>query len=216
MKNKKNQKGNIPRFGKWILKKFSGSLDKESIAGDIEEEFFEKLRDSGNFKARLWFFWQLLMILFSYIWHSIYWGWVMLKSYWKVLWRNIKRQKGYSFINISGLAIGMTCFMLISLWITDEWSYDRFHESSDCIYRVISEKHHTNQIDITPRTPPALATELKEKYPAVREAVRIVEIRGSAGKRGRISFLGMGTPLIRKYLICSLLKYWRGGEQSIV
>lgn len=192
MKNLKGQPVQVPKLGKWILHKFSRSVDRESIAGDIEEEFCEMAKHSGGFRARFWFLGQLLMVLFSYLYHSVYWGWVMFKSYWVVLWRNIRKQKGYSFINISGLAIGMTCFLLIFLWIQDEWGYDRFHRDSGRIFRVISEKHHSSQIDTTPRTPPALATELKAKYPAVEEAVRMAEVRGSVGKKGKDVFFRDG------------------------
>jgi putative ABC transport system permease protein len=59
----------------------------------------------------------------------------MFKNYLKIALRNIVRQKVYSSINIAGLAIGMACFILISLWVRDELSYDRFHENGDRIYR---------------------------------------------------------------------------------
>ncbi|NIM90674.1 MAG: FtsX-like permease family protein [Candidatus Aminicenantes bacterium] len=60
----------------------------------------------------------------------------MLKNYLKIALRNIKKHKGYSFINIAGLAVGMTCCLLILLWVHDELSYDRYHEKADRIYRI--------------------------------------------------------------------------------
>ena len=54
----------------------------------------------------------------------------MLKNYIKVVLRSIRRQAGYSLINIAGLAIGMACCLLITLWVFDELSYDRFHENA--------------------------------------------------------------------------------------
>ena len=57
----------------------------------------------------------------------------MLKNFFKVAWRNILRQKGLSFINISGLAIGMAFAMLIGLWIQYETSFDKFHVNADRI-----------------------------------------------------------------------------------
>ena len=51
----------------------------------------------------------------------------------------MKKYKGYSFINIGGLAVGLACVILISLWINFEISYDRFHENSDDLYQVINE-----------------------------------------------------------------------------
>jgi len=60
----------------------------------------------------------------------------MIKNYIKIAIRNLVRQKLYSLINITGLSIGIACFLLISLWVFDELSYDRFHENRDRIYRV--------------------------------------------------------------------------------
>ncbi|MEE9500511.1 MAG: ABC transporter permease [Candidatus Aminicenantaceae bacterium] len=63
----------------------------------------------------------------------------MFNNYLKIALRNIFKHKGYSLINIVGLAIGMACCLLILLYIQDELSYDRYHENADRIYRVIEE-----------------------------------------------------------------------------
>ncbi|MCJ7579394.1 MAG: ABC transporter permease, partial [Candidatus Aminicenantes bacterium] len=60
----------------------------------------------------------------------------MLKNYLKVAFRNMKRHKNVSFINITGLAIGITCCILILLWVQDELSFDQFHKNADNIYRI--------------------------------------------------------------------------------
>ena len=60
----------------------------------------------------------------------------MLKNTIKLAFRTMRRQKIYSFINIIGLAVGLTCCILLLLWIQDESGYDRFHENSNRIYRV--------------------------------------------------------------------------------
>lgn len=65
----------------------------------------------------------------------------MFKNYFKIAWRNLLKNKGYSIINIGGLAIGLACFLLIGLFISKELSYDTYHEKKDSIYRVI---HHSN------------------------------------------------------------------------
>ncbi|SNY94917.1 ABC transporter permease [Flagellimonas pacifica] len=68
----------------------------------------------------------------------------MLKNYIKIAWRNIVKNKIYSLINIGGLAIGMSCFLLITLYIIKELSYDSYHENGNQIYRVL---HHSNSED---------------------------------------------------------------------
>ena len=61
----------------------------------------------------------------------------MLKNYFKIAWRNLLRNKALSFINISGLSIGLACCdMLIFLYTKDEVSYDRFHEKKDSLFRL--------------------------------------------------------------------------------
>src|SRR5580698_1407949 len=65
----------------------------------------------------------------------------MLKNYFKIAWRNLTRNKIYSFINIAGLSIGLACAMLIILYVKDEVSYDRFHKNVNQIYLVAVKGH---------------------------------------------------------------------------
>ena len=60
----------------------------------------------------------------------------MLKSYIKIAFRNLLRNKGFSMINIGGLAIGMASSILILLWVQNEMSFDRFHKKNDRLYEV--------------------------------------------------------------------------------
>jgi len=60
----------------------------------------------------------------------------MFKNYFKIALRNILRHKAYSFLNISGLSIGMACSILILLWVQNELSYDRFNTNAAQIYRI--------------------------------------------------------------------------------
>ena len=70
----------------------------------------------------------------------------MLKSYFRIAWRNLLKNKGYSTINIGGLAIGFACFLLIAIFISDELSFDTYHEKKDQIYRIV---HHNSEEDPT-------------------------------------------------------------------
>ena len=69
----------------------------------------------------------------------------MFKNYIKVAFRNIFRHRGYSLINILGLAIGMACCILILLWVQHEISYDRFHDNADNIYRVVEMQQQSGE-----------------------------------------------------------------------
>jgi ABC-type antimicrobial peptide transport system permease subunit len=88
--------------------------------------------------------------------------------------RNLKRHKAFSFINIFGLAVGMTCCILILLWVEDEVSFDRFHEKKERIHKVYSETQYTDgrtEVSTTTSFYP-LAKILKEESPDVVDAVR--------------------------------------------
>ncbi|MCE2994538.1 MAG: hypothetical protein ACK5RG_00320 [Cyclobacteriaceae bacterium] len=61
----------------------------------------------------------------------------MLANYFKIAIRTILRHKSFSLINIAGLTIGLTTFLAISLYVVDEFTYDRFHEKKDRIYRAV-------------------------------------------------------------------------------
>lgn len=67
----------------------------------------------------------------------------MLKNYFKTAWRNLWKNKTFSFINIAGLTIGLTSFLLIALYIFDELTFDRFHKDADNIYRIVESKTYT-------------------------------------------------------------------------
>lgn len=89
----------------------------------------------------------------------------MLRNYLQIALRRVRREKGYSIINVLGLAIGMACCLVITLYVREELSYDRFHEKSDRIARLVRE---TSAMTAAPMGP-ALADDL----PDVQEAVRI-------------------------------------------
>lgn len=69
----------------------------------------------------------------------------MLKNYFKTAFRNLSRNKVYSFINIAGLSLGLACAMLIMLYVKDEVSFDRFHKNVNNIYRIVSKSAEREQ-----------------------------------------------------------------------
>lgn len=95
----------------------------------------------------------------------------MFKNYLKVAFRNIVKHKGYSFINIFGLAVGMAVCIIILLWVQYELSYDRFHENADDLYRVI-KVWRKGEVAHQALTPAPLAPALKEEFPEIIEAAR--------------------------------------------
>lgn len=103
----------------------------------------------------------------------------MLRNYLKIAFRNLWKNKGFTAINIFGLAIGLACFILIALYVTDELSYDRFNVNADRIYRVDADiKFGGNSLNLAVCSDPMGAT-LKKDYPQVEEYTRIYASEGS-------------------------------------
>ena len=95
----------------------------------------------------------------------------MFKSQIAITLRHMTRLKGYTAINILGLAVGMVCAILIFLYVDFELSYDRYHENAGRIYRVA--------VNNDARTPPALAPALQEDFPEITRYVRLLPTTGT-------------------------------------
>lgn len=97
----------------------------------------------------------------------------MLQSYFKIAWRNLLRNRAFSAINITGLALGLSSCMLISLYVLDELSFDKYNEKADQIVRVIFKgTMQGGKINESQVMPPTAQT-LKADYPEVLEATRL-------------------------------------------
>jgi putative ABC transport system permease protein len=97
----------------------------------------------------------------------------MLKNYLKVAFRNLWKNKGFSFINIAGLAIGMASAVLILLWMQNEIGYDDFHEKGDRIYEVWNRATFSGALHCWNTTPKVLAAAMQRDLPEVEHAVRV-------------------------------------------
>ncbi|HKC67910.1 MAG TPA: ABC transporter permease, partial [Bacteroidia bacterium] len=96
----------------------------------------------------------------------------MFENYIKIAWRNLWKNKLFSFINIFGLAIGISCCILIFLYVQNELSYDTFNEKADRIYRITSQIHQPKKIDCFAPTSPITAERLKQNFPEIEKIVR--------------------------------------------
>ena len=88
----------------------------------------------------------------------------MIKNYFKIAWRNLWKSKGYSAINIGGLAVGMAVVIMIGLWIYDEISFDKNHENYENIAQVLMHKTANGNVRTRYAMPYHLADELRNKY----------------------------------------------------
>ncbi|TDI73746.1 MAG: ABC transporter permease [Bacteroidetes bacterium] len=100
----------------------------------------------------------------------------MLKNYLTITLRTLRKHKGYSFINISGLALGLAACIIMVMFVRDELSYDQFHEKADRIYRIGLDGYPPNsEGNFFAITGPPVGTVLRRDYPEVEHVVRIEE-----------------------------------------
>lgn len=97
----------------------------------------------------------------------------MFKNFFKVAYRNLLRSKGFSTINITGLAVGMASAILILLWIQNELSYDQFHAKKDRIYEAWNRARFDGKLMSWNTTPKVLARTLEHDLPEIERAVRV-------------------------------------------
>jgi len=121
----------------------------------------------------------------------------MIKNYFKIAFRNLWKNKGYSAINIFGLAVGLATCLLIILYITDELGYDRFYKNSGRIYRINSDiQFGGGKLHMT-QTSDMMGQLLKKDYPQVEEYTRIYTNDGN-------KLIKKGNEFITEKNVCSV------------
>lgn len=133
-----------------------GEIDKEKILKRIHrEELSRKIYNRRKQQS-----------------YQIFKGNAMIKNYFKVAWRNMVRDKAFSFINITGLAIGMASAILVLVWISYQFSVDQFHEKKDRIYEIYNLGTFDGRKEAWNGTSSLLGPVLKANYPQVEEMFR--------------------------------------------
>ncbi len=155
-----------PRLAGWFIQRMFPDRGRCSILGDLIETYHDLADDKGLFWARVWFWGQCVKAFPYFLIDELYWRIHMFKNYILVTVRNLKKNSTYSLLNIIGLAVGMTAFILIALYVQYELSFDKYHENADRIYRVVREGRAF--------TPAPLGPALKEKIPEVDSVARIL------------------------------------------
>lgn len=168
-----------PKFADRFLKWYCRAELWDEIQGDLLEEFQEDVEDVGLRKARL-LYWMGILSFFR--WYAfkksknVYLLMLpdMLSNYLKIAYRNLIKHTSYSIINILGLSFGMTCFILISLYVVDELSFDSYHENADRVYRVVSVKPDASGKDVKiASTSFNASTALLAEVPEVEKASKV-------------------------------------------
>ena len=145
--------------------------------GDFEEYFNEVAATQGEGRARRWYWGQVLKLLPDRLYEKTFWGLVMLTNYLKIALRTLRKHKGYSMMNITGLAVGMACCLITLLYVRDESSYDRFHEHAERIYRVNATSVNPEGDFYRTAIPPPIAPALQAEYPEIEAVTRVAQTR---------------------------------------
>ena len=165
--------GHLPAWAVRLLRWMTPGYHRDIIVGDFAEVYRYIATSRGQGHALWWYWGQILKSMPAFLSTGLYVGGSMLKNYLTIAFRAFRKQKGYAFLNISGLALGVACCVLILLFVQDEWSYDRFYEDADRIYRVAIEETTPTSKALYPLTPFPLAATLVADYPEVLHATRV-------------------------------------------
>ena len=163
MNDERKHKNKSPLIARTLLKLFLRSDLKEQRLGDYEEIYQYKADREGIVKAKLWYWVQTIRSIPKLIYDSIYWGTAMISNYLKIAFRNFRKHKVNSFINMFSLVVGIVSCVLITLWAIDELSYDKFHNEPDTIYQVLVD---TDKGPVS-STPVLLAETLLNESPEI-------------------------------------------------
>jgi len=164
------------RFLAWFIKEDY----YEDIQGDLEEEFQQKVEGSTLGRAKYWYRWQIMRLFRPSMMKkvkpqdSIEKETIMFKNYLKIGLRNLWKYKSSTIINIVGLSTGLAAFVLIALFVQDEYSYDKHFDGVEDVYRV-TVKNYTRDGDMSRHWAFASgghAPRLKEDYSEITHAVR--------------------------------------------
>ena len=168
-----SQTDKIPGPGKALLWLLLDEEDYHQVVGDFEESYRYRIETKSRTQAILWFWSLFFKSLPGFIWDSIYWRCMMIKNYFKIALRIIKRQKLYSFLNIVGLAVSLTCSFMIFLHVKDELSYETNFPKAERLYRIQTNSKYGSTFRNWGASAPALGPILEETFPEIEKTARI-------------------------------------------
>jgi len=164
-----------PGIAVWLLKRFfPDETGFYTQLGDIDEAFNTIAKEKGNFAAQAWYWITTVRSIPHSILRTLAWSSIMIRNYLKIALRNMRKYKTGSFINVAGLSLGLAFCILIYLFISDELSFDRFHEKADSIYSIVINDHFYEYSHR--RGPAPIAPVLKDHFPEIESFARLVRV----------------------------------------
>jgi predicted permease len=160
-----------PRLARSILRLLGDYNTKYSLLDDFDDVYQSLNEEKGHFLAAVWYWLHCLGILPQYFTYLITWKTVMLKNSVKLAFRNLRRNKITTIINITGLSVGMAGVILILLWVQHELSYEKFHKNANNLYLVAWERMANNRHYSS--TPAPFADRMEQDFPEFENSVRL-------------------------------------------
>ena len=162
-----------PWLFRLMLRRFVLFEELFAITRDFDIEYDSVRRDSGRVQAFLWLLWSTIQVGSYYLILTTKWSTVMVRNHLKIAVRNIRKHKGFAFINITGLAVGMASCLLMLMFVINEYSFDNFHENKDRIYRIVVDWGKEGSQTRYAGSMPGIAPVLNEEVPEVEYAARV-------------------------------------------
>ena len=163
----------LPGWAVQVLRWLLPPYHRDVVIGDFAELYRQIVVARGRGRALCWYWAQVFKSMPAFVSTGFYFGGSMLRNYLVIALRNVRKHKGYAVLNVSGLALGIACFLLILLYVQDERSYDRFYEQADQIYRIAIHEVIPTGDAFYPLSPFPLAATLVSDYPEVLRATRV-------------------------------------------
>ena len=159
-----------------------------TASGDYHEIFARIAVQHNRKRAYLWYWLQILRSIWPFFMNSYYWRMVMFKNHTRIAFRNMKKQKVYTFINVFGLAFGIACCITIFLYVDFESSYDKYHTDLERIYRVAVSDIANPAAAGSARICGPPGKILLDDFPQVERMTRLLPVHDFVVKRGERVF----------------------------
>ncbi len=172
----KKSKNTPPKLAQKLLIWFLKDELAEEVLGDLDEKFDLTIGKYSSQKAKRNYWYQVINYMrpFAFKFLNFKRSNTMLRHNVLISYRSFLRFKGNFFINLIGLASGLACTLLIFLWVSDEWSVDKFHEKSDRIYQVLENSLNNGESITSPNMPGLLAQSLRAEFPEIEDATLVI------------------------------------------
>lgn len=169
-----------PKYAKRLLEFFCSEEWASELIGDLEEQFVDNTSHKGVLKAKFQYWWEVFRLMRPHIFKktrkrsSV----MMTKNHIKTSYRNLIRNKAYTFINLSGMSLAFAFALAIFAYVSHELSYDRYHPNADKVFRLTQRLQNNDGYDIRwARVNLPWINELAENSPEIEALVRFQSFR---------------------------------------